>query len=877
MRSLLSRPALAVVIALGLVSIPGLLPSPAIAQPVAPVQSAAEEVIAYLESTSGPVAVADVPRFNELGAPPWLSYLPSRSRDEVRAWEMLVSRLDGGDADADGGGGGVGDAIDEQLPPVMNEAETVSQVGLNDTIETGEIVEAFGRVVAGDRASHQVAGVRGYLAGSNAGGDVDVFLVSLTRGEVISVGFGGPAFSGDTQVEILDPDRVVRMGASINPRLLYPAASPLLQDGDVAVDHVAATDGVHAVVVSGGTGAYVGEFRRARTGLRTEVSDLADARADATQILFVDFDGATTDPNRFNPFSASIDVDLSPLSVFLSSWDLLIADENAVIDGVLAEMVASIDDDPRLSLLNGDRDVSGIPGTFDVEIRNSRDHADPWGQANVSRIIIGGSIAELGLPVVGVAESTDPGNLVHEESAVVLLDLLSRPAGRNPTLNNFDVANGSTKAALVAQAVGRVAAHEAGHLLGNWHTDASNAIHSLSDAGGDLGRFVGVGDDEVFGTDDDTNIGFVDDDLSPDEGFSGVEQPLNRVAHGLATPADLGAAPTPTPGPQPSPEPTPTATPAPTQSAYVPHELPGRIEAEDYDNGGQGVAFNDVDEYDNRGGQYRDDPVDIWTTVGEPDGLTVGATRGGEWLEYSVDLDRSATFALQVRMASAYVDPGGIEVSIDGVSAGTVDVGASGTGGWWQWNLVDLGQVTVEEGPHVVRLAWLDAGQINVDWLAFVEQTPVAENLVPGRIEAEAFDDGGPGVAYNDTNPENVGGALRDTGVDIYPTYNEPGGYTIGQTVGGEWIEFTVDATVPGIYNIDARIASGSVRSGSIAASVNGVRSGVARPLRTGWWSWSVERVSQVYLTPGTHVLRITWNRGGDVNLDWVSLTLADR
>ena len=62
-----------------------------------------------------------------------------------------------------------------------------------------------------------------------------------------------------------------------------------------------------------------------------------------------------------------------------------------------------------------------------IKILNSRDHRDPFGQPNVSRIIVGGTIAESGVGTIGIAQSIDPGNFDTAETALVLLDLLSEP------------------------------------------------------------------------------------------------------------------------------------------------------------------------------------------------------------------------------------------------------------------------------------------------------------------------------------------------------------------------------------------------------------------------------------------------------------------
>ena len=56
--------------------------------------------------------------------------------------------------------------------------------------------------------------------------------------------------------------------------------------------------------------------------------------------------------------------------------------------------------------------------------------------------------------------------------------------------------------------------------------------------------------------------------------------------------------------------------------------VPGRIEAEDYDLGGEGIAYHDTTP-GNLGGIYRQDDVDIETLAGEGT-PNVGWIRNGE-------------------------------------------------------------------------------------------------------------------------------------------------------------------------------------------------------------------------------------------------------
>src|SRR5262249_30601615 len=153
----------------------------------------------------------------------------------------------------------------------------------------------------------------------------------------------------------------------------------------------------------------------------------------------------------------------------------------------------------------GDFQITGRAGEFQIEILNSRDHADPFGlYPNVSRVIIGGSRAEFRPNVIGMAPSIDVGNFDTSETAVALLDFLSD--ADNPfSLHQIPRGNGATMIDLIGVYVGNVVCHEAGHIFGNWHTDPLlpqvNVMNQFV-------TFVGedLGPDGTFGTADDKDV-----------------------------------------------------------------------------------------------------------------------------------------------------------------------------------------------------------------------------------------------------------------------------------------------------------------------------------------------------------------------------------
>jgi hypothetical protein len=354
--------------------------------------------------------------------------------------------------------------------------------------------------------------------------DVDVFLVDLAPGDAITVGLIGAA----SEVSIVDPAGVQAQRSRSNVSWIYPASSPLRHTGDVGADHVAADAGLHAVVVEGFGGDYQGEIRVERAGRR-------DGAAGEEQIIFLDFDGAELDTTIFGPGMGTAHATITPMASFLWRWGLSPADENAVIDAVVASVEESVSADLRVTGKNGDRDATGIAGEFDIEIRNSRDHPDPWGEPNVSRIIVGGTIPEAAIDTIGIAQSIDPGNFDTTETALVLLDVLSSAPGVGFSLNDFGVDPAASKVDLVGVGLGNVVVHEAGHLLGNWHTETFNEVLSIMDAGGDMAGTVGVGPDLTFGTADDVDVDLVVDAFFSFEGFSGSEDTTNRTAFGLST------------------------------------------------------------------------------------------------------------------------------------------------------------------------------------------------------------------------------------------------------------------------------------------------------------------------------------------------------
>ena len=144
--------------------------------------------------------------------------------------------------------------------------------------------------------------------------------------------------------------------------------------------------------------------------------------------------------------------------------------------------------------------------------------------------------------------------------------------------------------------------------------------------------------------------------------------------------------------------------------------LPGKIEAENYDISGTGkgnVAYKDNDS-ENKGGEYREDGVDIEKSGSN---YAIGHTEVGEWLEYSVKVTKAGSYPLVVHAASGS-DASSIQFAIDGENVTEV-IAVPKTGEDWSvYEDVNAGTVNLKEGEHIVRLT-IVGDYANVDWFRF--------------------------------------------------------------------------------------------------------------------------------------------------------------
>lgn len=179
--------------------------------------------------------------------------------------------------------------------------------------------------------------------------------------------------------------------------------------------------------------------------------------------------------------------------------------------------------------------------------------------------------------------------------------------------------------------------------------------------------------------------------------------------------------------------------------------IPGTLECECYDLGGEGIAFHDADSVNNGSGRLNpangtylnefrmnegvdisytksksidDNPFNLVEPVMEK--LYVGWTVPGEWINYSINVNQSGIYTIGILYTAS--GNGSIGLWLDGKRI-TRDLIIPSTRNlnetiawrqWHHWNRIDtLTTCRLEKGKHILTLQTLSNGNMNYDNLSF--------------------------------------------------------------------------------------------------------------------------------------------------------------
>ncbi len=183
----------------------------------------------------------------------------------------------------------------------------------------------------------------------------------------------------------------------------------------------------------------------------------------------------------------------------------------------------------------------------------------------------------------------------------------------------------------------------------------------------------------------------------------------------------------------------------------IPQEIPGRVQCEFYDTGGEGISYHDEDSINNGSGKLNPangeffnefrmkEGVDIsYTKVGGIDDnpyndvmpemkqLYVGWTSPGEWIKYTVNVKKPGRYLVALMYTCngdgeiELLAPGDVTTGPMKVRTTHKDEDTVAWRQWHHWNKTDsLGSIDLKQGVQVLTLKTVSNGNMNYDYLEF--------------------------------------------------------------------------------------------------------------------------------------------------------------
>lgn len=149
-----------------------------------------------------------------------------------------------------------------------------------------------------------------------------------------------------------------------------------------------------------------------------------------------------------------------------------------------------------------------------------------------------------------------------------------------------------------------------------------------------------------------------------------------------------------------------------------PAVIPGTIEFENYDVGGNGVAYFDDTPGSETGVNWRtDEDVDIEECLDEGGGYNIGWATTGEWWEYTVNVTQAGSYTVEIRVATAEEDRT-IALQINDQIIDS-EILIPHTGDWQNWQSITLQDVELKSGEQVIRVSVGAKSYLNLNKMVF--------------------------------------------------------------------------------------------------------------------------------------------------------------
>jgi endoglucanase len=295
--------------------------------------------------------------------------------------------------------------------------------------------------------------------------------------------------------------------------------------------------------------------------------------------------------------------------------------------------------------------------------------------------------------------------------------------------------------------------------------------------------------------------------------------------------------------------------------------LPGLIEAEHYDEGGQGVSYFDTSDERQNKSFRKGDRVDVLPKSAASNGYAVGWTDENEWLEYTVDV-QSGTYDIQLAYSSGAESAGDLLVSLDGDTLG-VFTEIVNTTSYNTFDSIKITGVRLRQSQNsVLRLSVTNGAGFDLDAIKFIRTTVDVTGVAINNCSTDDLQVGDTYDLNNTITPTNATfqGVMWSSGNSDVATVDGNGIVTILAAGAADIVVTTNDKKKTDTCRVVVRAGStvvvrakGQTGEEEFELQVNGNRVG------------SIQRVSQAYQkftfnAAGQGDLRIRFVNDGTVN-----------
>jgi hypothetical protein len=161
--------------------------------------------------------------------------------------------------------------------------------------------------------------------------------------------------------------------------------------------------------------------------------------------------------------------------------------------------------------------------------------------------------------------------------------------------------------------------------------------------------------------------------------------------------------------------------------------IPGKIEAENYDVGGEGLAYHDSDD-SNESLLYRDDGVDI---IAEGTEYCIDNMINKEWQEYTIDVSEDGLYDIVISYASGLTS-GNARIGVSLPDENRVIVDNFRLYDTFAWdNFMEetiASEISLTKGIHILRSTVVQFGYY-LDWIKIVKEGATGiDNLVTAPV-----------------------------------------------------------------------------------------------------------------------------------------------